>query len=268
MSFARVDLTPDKIKEILQHINDVAHEAISNGEIIVLAKHDRRDPRRFEIIADSVYDQQLEGIKVLFENKEEFKTIFPMFANPAAVYTPPNTEQNAEGRPVARHVDPYMPVAATSTVEASDKRFDAKNVYDGNPDTVWAVNELGAEHLTDMGNVVDVGAIWVKWYKGDERQYRFSVAYYSSLNNSSKEMMEPVHLTGVYSSGTTKDYEVYNLSADGKPVSLRYLIIKVNGNTSKKEEEKNLAAIKQIQITKASAVTPTNVIKEPGVDSV
>ena len=85
-----------------------------------------------------------------------------------------------------------------------------------------------------MGSIVDIGAIWIRWYKGDERQYRFSIAYYSSLANSKEEMMEPIHLTGVYSSGKTRDYEVYNLSADGKPVSLRYLIIKVNGNTKKR----------------------------------
>lgn len=258
MSFVRVNLSADKIKEILQHINNVAHEAIVNGEIIVLAKHDRKDPRRFEIIADSIYNQQLEGIKVLFENKEEFKQIFPMFENPPAVNLPPNTELNTEGKPVAKHIDPYMPVETSASVKAQDIKFHSHSVYDGNPDTVWAVNELGAEHYTDMGKVVDVGAIWVRWYKGDERQYKFTIGHMTD-DISPPTLVE--HVKDVFSTGKTKDYEVYNLSTDGKPVALRYLVIKVNGNTAQKEDEKNLAAINLIQITKASAVSPTSLLK-------
>ena len=141
MSFARVELSVDKIKEILQHINDRAHEAINNGEIIVLAKHDRKDPRRFEIIADSIYDQQLEGIKVLFENKDEFKQIFPMFANPAPVYNPPNTEPNAQGKPVARHIDPYMPIGTSARDLILEMSMMAIQIQSGQL-TSWELNTI------------------------------------------------------------------------------------------------------------------------------
>lgn len=264
MSFVNLNLTPDKIKKILQHINDVAHEAIENGEVIILAKHDRKDPRRIEVIADSIYDQQLEGKTFLFEDKQAFKQIFPMFAQPPKVNLPPNTVQNEQGKPVAEHRDPYIPVNASANFKSKDERFNASNVYDGNPDSIWALNELGAEHYTDMGKIVDVGAIWIKWYRGHERRYKFSIGYMTD------ELSQPTlvpHLTDVISAGEgngedSNDYEVYNLDENGKTIPLRYIYIKVNGNDSKNPDEQHLAAIHNIQITKASAVTPTKVLKQ------
>lgn len=267
MSFVNIDLTPEKIKKILQHINDQAHNALDNGEVIILAKHDRKDPRRIEVIADSIYDQQLEGQTFLFEDKQAFKTIFPMFAQPPKVNLPPNTVQNEQGKPVAEHRDPYIPINASANAKAQDSRFDATNVYDGNPDSIWALNELGAEHYTDMGKIVDVGAIWIKWYRGHERHYKFSIGYMTD------ELSQPTlipHLTNVMSAGpdmgkgdeSAGDYEVYNLDANGKTVPLRYIYIRINGNDSPNVEEQHLAAIHNIQITKASAVIPTKVLSD------
>jgi len=54
---------PEKRKRTLQYMNDVMHERVAAGDIIVVASHSKKDPRKFTIVADSEYDYALEGVE-------------------------------------------------------------------------------------------------------------------------------------------------------------------------------------------------------------
>lgn len=249
----------DARKRILQYANDVMHEELAKNNIVIVAIHNRTDPRKFTIVADSEYDTKLEGVSLIFENPEDFKTVFPDFARPPPVVLAPNMEMdNKKGIAVPIHKDPYtisktfsFPLPANPQTDSSD------NVKDDDSAN-WAVNKNPASLLLDLGRDCEIGTLWVKWGDTkDKRQYKFSVGVateeqWSDVDRETgqkkdRDMAQVVHLREKYSSGEPDKLEGYRLVTDTDGyIMARYVLLKVFGNTVD-----SWAKVNQAKITKA-----------------
>jgi len=251
----------DAKKRILQYANNVMHEELSKNNIVVVAIHNRADPRKFTIVADSEYDKVLEGISLIFENPEDFKTVFPDFARPPPVVLSPNMELNSEGVAVPIHKDPYTIVKVSSYPQPDNPQENSpENVLEDDTSN-WAVNKSAASLLIDLGKDCEVGTLWVKWGDtADKRQYKFTVGVatedqWSAVDKETGEkkdryMAQVVHLNEKYSSGEHDNLDAYSLVVDKKELLVaRYIVLKVFGNT-----KDSWAKINQIKVTKAVIV--------------
>ena len=236
-------------------MNDVMHEEVSNGEIIVVARHKKQDPRKFTVVADSEYDKQLEGIDLIFNDPEDFKRIFPDLAKPLPSVLAPGMEMHQESNianPI--HKDPYEIKNVVSHPEPDNPElYGPLNVLDDDDTTQWAVNQSPATLLIDLGQDCEIGTLWIKWSQGHTRQFKFIIAVASEKQVSQKQGAENSfaiipHLDEKYSSGTTYLLEPYNLTKDPSIlVVARYVMIKVYGNTLNGD----WAAINHVVITRA-----------------
>lgn len=277
-NFLTLNLTPEKIKEILSHINDVANDLVDKGEVIMLVRHDKSQPNQFEVVAESIYDHQVEGKKLQFVNPNDFTTIFPQYNTPptGTGNTPPNTTQNPEtGQPEGNTPRVIQPLRVFSFPPADNEEYKPENVYDGDPSTMWALNKMNAQHVTDIGAIQCVGSIGIAWGLGNTRQYKFSIAV--SRDGQNFDILD--NLKSVYSSGRKSDFEFYNFpegaDKDGNNLcTCKYIMVQVEGNTSEKVNERLLAAISNITILKDKQVkseevktpieeTPTTVENPP-----
>src|SRR3982750_1205336 len=86
--------TEDKPIEILKTYNDYLHLATSNHKYVFIVEQDLADPRMFTIVKDSLYDNNLEGVKLIFNNPDDFKQKFPHFFVAPPVHVPTNTKRN------------------------------------------------------------------------------------------------------------------------------------------------------------------------------
>jgi hypothetical protein len=243
----------DTIRHILQASNDVLHQAVANKDIIIIAIQDKQDKSKFKIIADSVYEKQLEGVSLTFANPQDFIRLFP--TNPANTDPPVNCPPNTEYDPVSKKCVPIAPETYTvlqiaSTPKPETPQFNEKNVLDGKEDTKWAVNQKGASLTLDLGSVVDVGTVWIWWDQGDKRQFIFNIG----TSQTEDEDFKNIWGTDKMSSGTINEYEPYVLgnSTSATPgAKARFINITVNGNT----KNGDWAAISNVKVTKSVAVT-------------
>jgi hypothetical protein len=253
--------TNDARKRILQYANNVMHDELAKNNIVVVAIHNRSDPRKFTIVADSEYDKQLEGVSLIFEHPEDFKTVFPDFARPPPVVLSPNMELNPEGVAIPIHKDPYEIMKVLSFPLPDNPQIDApENVLDDDVAN-WAVDKVPASLLMDLGKDSEIGTLWVKWGDTkDKRQYKFTVGVateeqWSNVNTETgntkdRYMAQVVHLNEKYSSGEHDHLDAYRLVVDKKELLVaRYIILRVFGNT-----KDSWAKVNQVKITKAIVV--------------
>lgn len=234
MTVNPANLTAQQRQDILQHINDVAHEKLANSENIFLATQCKDDPRKFTIVADGYYDKKLEEVKVIFDDAEDFKRIFPEFTTTL----PP---------PADPHKDPYKITNVYSQPRNLPAEYNPRNVLDGNPNTRVAYKgDLFI--VLDAGQPIDVSTVWVQWLDGDQRQAKFTLGV--SLDNVNSLALVP-GFENVYSSGKSTEFESYNLSPNPDVITkARYFLVKVSGNT-----KNNWSTILNIKLTKARALT-------------
>lgn len=265
---------PERTKRILQYANNVMHNEVKKGEIIVVARHSKKDPRKFTIVADSEYDKQLEGIDLIFNDADDFKRIFPDLAKPLPSVLAPGMEMQGESNvAVPLHKDPYVIKNVVSHPEPENPEINGpQNVLDDDDTTQWAVNESPATLLLDLGQDCEIGTLWVKWNQGHTRQFKFIIAVAAENQISRKQGDENSfaiipHLDEKYSSGTSNMLEPYNLTKDPSIlVVARYVMIKVYGNTLNGK----WAAINHVELTRAVSIKSreTDKIIERTSDSV
>lgn len=250
-----IDSNEAKMK-ILRYTNDVMHEELANNNIVVVATHNRADPRKFTIVADSVYDKALEGMSLTFENPDDFSKAFPEFARPPPVHLLPNMEMdNKKGIAVPIHKDPYEIRKVISLPLPANPEMDSPNNILNNDITNWAVNKTPASLLLDLGEDKELGAIWIKWNNENERQHRFTIAVatdqqFNETRAKGITMSEIPHLHEKWSTGNNIDVEPYNLTTNlDELVLARYVLIRCFGNTID-----SWSTINNVKITKAIAI--------------
>ena len=112
------------------------------------------------------------------------------------------------------------------------------NVNDNNLGTRWSHDGVGSWIKIDLGAQKTICSVDIAWYNGNERQYNFVI----SVSNDGRTF------SNVYegiSSGKTTSSERYTFP---ELSTTRYLEITVNGNTDVDSDEKNWAAITEIDI--------------------
>ena len=250
---------PEARKRILRYANDVMHEELSKNSIVVIATHNRDDPRKFTIVADSEYDRQLENVELVFSNPEDYKRIFPEFSAPPPVVLAPNMEMDHRlGVAVPIHRDPYKIRSVVSPqIPANPNINNINNVLNDNDNQYWSVKateEKPATIIIDLGKEVDIGTLWVKWFAARERRARFTIATATEEQYNSKPerlFVSIDRLENKYSSGTTDDFETYNLSDNPEElVHARYIMIQIMGN----DQDSDWASVVQIKVTKAVSI--------------
>jgi hypothetical protein len=116
------------------------------------------------------------------------------------------------------------------------------NVLDNNLDTRWSHEGIGSWFQADLGAKKIICSVDIAWYsgydEGDERSYKFAI----SISNDGSNFINVYSGT---SSGETLSAERYTFS---DPSAARYLKITINGNTDDDTDEKNYAAITEIDI--------------------
>lgn len=266
---------PDAIRSILQKSNDILHASIANKDIVVIATQDKADKSKFKIVADSVYEKELEGVFLTFANPQDYIKLFP--TEPGNTDPPQNCPPNTEWDPVTGKCVPIAPDTYTvlqivSTPKSQTSAFHEKNVLDGKEDTKWAINQKGAALTLDLGSVVDVGTVWIWWGDGNKRQFYFNIGTSQTENQDFTNIWPEFKM----SSGKVNDYEPYVVSSTTSAtpgLKARFIHIVVNGNTANQD----WAAISNIKVTKAVAVEsaevdipstppPTDPPVEPPVD--
>lgn len=249
---------PETKKRILQYCNDVLHEELAKNSIVVVAVHNRADPRKFIVVADTEYDRQLENVELVFNNPEDYKRIFPEFSAPPPVVLAPNMEMDRRlGVAVPIHKDPYKIKSIVGFPQSMNPKINGiNNVLNDNNDEYWSVKateEKPATVIMDLGKDSDIGTLWVKWHAAKERRTKFMVAVATDEQYNSQNRTFTVidRLNGKYSSGTTDDFEPYNLSDDPEiSVFARYVMLKIYGDN----QDGSWASVKQLRVTKAMAV--------------
>ena len=182
---------PERKKRILQYANNVMHNEVAKGEIIVVARHSKQDPRKFTIVADSEYDRQLEGIDLIFNDADDFKRIFPDLAKPLPSVLAPGMEAGESNVAVPLHKDPYIIKNVVSSPEPENPDIDGpQNVLDDDETTQWAVNQSPATLLLDLGQDCEIGTLWIKWSQGHTRQFKFIIAVATENQISKKNGVE------------------------------------------------------------------------------
>lgn len=243
-------LTAEQRQDILQHCNDVMHEKLVNGETIFVATQCKDDPRKFTIVADGIYDKKLEGVKVIFDNPEDFKNIFPEFTTTIPTTEPPG------GNP--DHVDPYVIRKVATKPKIIAEEYNPNNILDDNPDTRLA-HEGELFVILDMGREIEIGAVWIQWLNGLERQAIFTLG----VSNSPTKFALVPGFDKVYSSGETDDYEGYNLSSNVNELTKgQFILIKVDGNTNN-----DWSTIRNVKVTKAIAIKSMQTKVKKGDDN-
>ena len=250
---------PEKRKRTLQYMNDVMHERVAAGDIIVVASHSKKDPRKFTIVADSEYDYALEGVELIFNDAEDFKRIFPDLAKPLPTVLAPGMEiRDKSNVAVPIHQDPYTIKGVYSyPTPDNPEMYSPTNVMDDDETTYWAVNKNPATLLLDLGEDSEIGTLWIKWYQGQTRQFKFIIAVATEEQAKKKDDEDRQsfaiipHLDEKYSSGVTDQLEPYNLTTDPEIlVKARYIMIKVYGNTLNGD----WAAISHVKVTRAISI--------------
>jgi hypothetical protein len=253
--------SPEAVRNILKHANDEMHRQISppNNNTVVVATHNRDDPRKFTIVADSEYDRQLEGVELVFSNLEDYKRVFPELSAPPPVMLAPNMEMDRKrGVAVPIHKDPYKIHSIVASPQPKNPQANAiTNVLNSNDGEYWSVKMAAAERppmvIMDLGRDSEIGTVWVKWHMAKERRTKFTVAVATEeqYDSSSRVFTVIDRLNGKYSSGTTEDFEPYNLSDDPDMLVVgRYLMLKITGNNADSE----WASIRQVKVTRAVSV--------------
>jgi hypothetical protein len=240
-------------RKVLQYANDIMHEELTNENIVVVATHNRDDPRTFTVVADSVYDRELEGIKLVFENPDDFKRIFPDLAAPLPVVLAPNMETNNLGVAVPIHKDPYKvrKVYSIPPVENPEEN-NPDNVLIDDDSVMWSLNKNPAQLLLDLDKDSDLGTLWIEWDQATQRQYKFTIAVASEEQFAlePKEFSVIPELQSVYSNLSVEDAQPYNLVIDPNTFTkARYILINVYGNN-----QDGWAAIKKVSLTKAVSI--------------
>ena len=260
---------PETRKRTIQYCNDVLHEELSKNSIVVVAVHNRADPRKFIVVADTEYDRQLENVELIFNNPEDYKRIFPEFSSPPPVVLAPNMEMDRRlGVAVPIHRDPYKIKSIIASPQPMNPKANGiSNVLNDNNDEYWsakATEENPATVIMDLGRDSDIGTLWVKWHAAKTRRTRFTVAVatneqYSSQQDRTFTVIN--RLEGKYSSGTTDDLEPYNLSDNPDTlVHARYIMLKIYDN----DQDGSWASIKQVRVTRAMAVKSLEIeLKKP-----
>jgi hypothetical protein len=242
----------DTIRSILQKSNDTLHQAVANNEIAIIAVQNKADKSKFTIVADSVYEKELEGVVLTFANPQDYLRLFPTEPGNGEppIKCPPNTEYDPVSKkcvPIAP--DSYTVLQVVSTPKSQTPQFHENNVLDGKEDTKWAIKQKGASLTLDLGSVVDVGTVWIWWDQGDKRNFYFNIG----TSQTEDQDFTNIWTTDKMSSGKVNDFEPYNLvtSTSATPgLKCRFIHITVNGNSANGD----WAAISNIKITKNVAV--------------
>jgi hypothetical protein len=237
----------DTIRHILQSSNDILHQSIAEKQIVVIATQNKDDLSKFTIVADSVYEKELEGVVLTFANPKDYLRLFPQ-APENPTHQPPGTEPGPDGNPVPIHKDPYAVKAIASTPKSYSDVFHERNVLDGNGNTKWAIKANPASLTLDLGSQVEVGTVWIWWANGDERQFKFNIG----ISSDEEQTFENIWTADRLSQGKFNDYEPYNLSSSipGQTVKCRFIHISVKGNT----KNGDWASIVGVRITKAVSI--------------
>lgn len=248
--------TEQNNKEILQHANDQMHWLLKQGEILLVVKHLKEDPIKFEIVADSNYDKTLEGVQLTFADPEDFKKHFPELI-PIEYVKADDTIRIRENKDKE-----YYPVAVRSIPPVSENNIEyiPEHVLSDDIDSIWAVKKIGARLVLDYGEDIDIRTIWIAWGRGNLRQFKFTIAYGidKEITKEKKQWHVVPHLQNVYSSGTTDQPEPYQLvkhvkeKESAESIRARYVIIQVNGNTSLQNSE--WAVISRAEVSKLLSV--------------
>ncbi|MDR0428345.1 MAG: glycoside hydrolase family 88 protein [Dysgonamonadaceae bacterium] len=170
---------------------------------VLLALTDRPDYGKYILHVSNV--ESLQG-KVIPENSSS-TFIYPV---PLSL-TPPQTK-------------------ITITAIGNQTGNPPSNVMDNNLGTRWAQEGRSGQWIKfDMGEPVNINAIDISFFKGNER-----VAYFDIDVSSDNKIFTPV-LTGLESSGLTEELERYAFD----PVNARYIRIVCNSNSAATSEHWN-----------------------------
>lgn len=245
----------DSIRHILQASNDILHQSIANKDIVIIATQDKADKSKFKIVADSVYEKELEGVILTFANPQDYLRLFPTEPGNAEppIRCPPGTELDPAGTGKCIPIDPntYTVLQIVSQPKSQTPQFHENNVLDGKEDTKWAINQKGASLTLDLGSVVDVGTVWIWWGDGDKRSFYFNIG----TSQTEEQDFSNIWTTDKMSSGKVNEFEPYNLSSTGGVIKCRFIHITVNGNSVNGD----WAAISNIKVTKNVAVESAEV---------
>ena len=112
------------------------------------------------------------------------------------------------------------------------------NVVDDNLGTRWSNLGIGSWIEIDLGAQKTICNVEIAWYNGNERQYNFVI----SVSNDGRTFSNVYEGTSSGKSTSSERYTFSELS------TTRYLKITVNGNTDVDDDEKNWAAITEIDL--------------------
>jgi hypothetical protein len=199
--------------------------------------------------ATQIFSGESSGIT----NDLETYSFDPVFARYLILTVNGNTENNWAS---VNEIDVMSSDVCTQTstvfsVHASveQDRHPATQSVDGDLTTRWSGFGKGAELVLDMGSSGSISCARIAWYRGDVRQNQFTISIASGSDLTD--------ITSVYqghSSGVTTDFETYSFT----PVTGRYLVLRVDGNT-----ENDWASVSDIAVR--SEQVDNVVFRHPGI---
>lgn len=122
--------------------------------------------------------------------------------------------------------------AITAATDNGNDGNVASNAIDGNLDTRWSQNSTTAQLTLNMGASNPVDRIKVAWYKGNERQAKFTLSY--STNGSTFTTIPPPTGSNFTSAGTgtnLEEFPLINYAGSVGPVTAQYIRYTGIGNT-------------------------------------
>jgi hypothetical protein len=142
----------------------------------------------------------------------------------SATVNPPTTEVTFDVNKGKNTIARFSRINGSSDVLASSYQYPHTpgNTVDGDLGTRWSAEGDGEWIRYDLGEVEEVSAVRIAWYKGNERTARFDV------DVSSDDSSWTTVLADAESSGTTLDLETYDFA----DVSARYVRIVGHGNST------------------------------------
>jgi hypothetical protein len=195
----------DKVKEILKSYNDYLHFSTAEGRYPLIVEHDLTDPRMFTIVKDSMYaDSKLEGVRLIFNDPDDYKTKFPEFFQLPPVYIPTNTKRNME----------------TGKIEGIKK----------DPIDIEQLEQMDANKwVVVLSEVSEVGCIWLYSLLSDT-----TVTFYTSDDKAKFTVIPGLkNVQAVYDrdNPTKQSYIPFNIDQSENPtqtITTKYILIAIN----------------------------------------
>lgn len=208
----------------LQQANDIMHDRITeHNEIMLVVSHDRKDPRLFNIVADTMYNGKLIGMSLTFSSPEDFKRAFPELAQPVPVHLTPNTVQNESSGKVEGIKDDNIVIESIIPLNKTE------NIP---PRMIIKLKESDKE----------VGCLWIKWKKSG---LKYSIA----ASDDGKHFKIVNNLLNITSSAEVEQHN--NLGE--LPIKTNYILIRLDSDIQQSSSSV-VEMIESFRLTRSTAI--------------